>query len=138
MLTALFILMLCIYVIAESISVASASNGIHHYFENISKRGMVRWYDPWHVKIYKIGRQFAMECMPFCTVLRYVFNIIAAFLIAIKPFGYIKAYILIHAFNLSATYPVITVDLIILAIALTLNCWGRMVYRVVGERRMAR
>ena len=124
-------LVLCIYVMLESLSVATETNGIVSYIKSLSKVAHVSPHDGLILRWFKLISAFVQRCSPFCIVLRYFFNFIAAAVIAWQCLDHMRHNILHLPTVFDWRY-------LLFAAALWLNCWGRMVYRIVGDRRAIR
>ncbi len=135
LLLSLVIVILCSYVILESISVASSSKGLIHFLNELKVKSGFNENGNLVFNYIYMFVTFVKECYPFCVVVRYMFNIIASLFIMYKPVIFLKCALMSYLLNTSLQKPFVEYTLLIYALALTLNCWGRMVYRVLGNRR---
>lgn len=131
----LIILVICTYVFFESVSVASESKGFLDYIDRLIVRSSIDDKDAGFTIVTKLLKQFAKECAPFCQVCRYILNAAASVIIAYYPFQQFKALLLFHYANIATAEPTYYNKYMLLLIALTLmfNVWGRMVNRLVGD-----
>ena len=135
MFISLLILAICLYVFFESLSVATESRGLQAYVDDLILRSHIYDTDPGLTIVSKLIKQFVRECAPFCQVIRYVLNAAAALIVAYWPWQTIKTHIVNHLLHTNYTPPEYTAWLLLIAFTLMFNVWGRMVYRVVGNRR---
>lgn len=136
MFISLLIVAICAYVFLESLSVATESRGLQTYFDELICRANIYDNDDGLTIISKMWIQFVKECAPFCQVVRYVLNASAALIVAYWPWQTIKTQIINHLLHTNYTPPEYTPWLLLIAFSLMFNVWGRMVYRVVGDRRV--
>lgn len=135
LLLSLAIVILCSYVILESISVASSSKGLIYFLNQLKVKSGFSENGNLFLNYFYMFTTFVKECYPFCVVVRYMFNIIASLFIMYQPIIYLKCELISFILNTSTQKPFVEYTLLIYALALTLNCWGRMVYRLLGNRR---
>lgn len=136
MFISLLIVAICVYVFFESLSVATESNGLQAYVDELIFRANIYDDDDGLTIISKMFVQFVKECAPFCQVVRYVLNAAASLIVAYWPWQVIKYHLLNSVLHTNYIIPTYTPWLLLIALTLMFNVWGRMVYRIVGDRRV--
>lgn len=131
----LLIILICTYVFFESLSVATESKGFKAYIGALIERSDIKYCDCGLTIFTKLIKQFAKECAPFCQVIRYILNAASAMVVAYWPVQTIKTQLFNHLYHANLAMPTYSPWLLLIAFALMFNVWGRMVYRVVGNRR---
>ena len=131
----LLIVLICTYVFFESLSVATESRGFEAYVNELLDRSDINDCDCGLTIFTKLIKQFAKECAPFCQVIRYILNAASAMVVAYWPVQTLKIQLFNYLYQANIPIPVYSPWLLLIAFALMFNVWGRMVYRVVGNRR---